>query len=496
MRRSTAFLTTTLVVTSIGGYASLSYSQAGYHAGQPSFDCAIVTNTVAFVLCTVPEAAQADWELNSASWALYFTVNETRRRVLDQEQQAWRQSLDRMCVLPHYQTPQDQAGQAMAETIGRMMLGPGVRLPGPQPLTQAHVTCVLNAYHARAAMLRSKLTGDALAESRLSPEQHAELQVALAERRFLRPDQVGAGTHDGEFGPITRKAINQFQQSLDAAPTGFLSDDQRSALLEHPGEREARAVAHEKEVRDAEAADAKAREDAARYAMAKEKVETERQAAQEKAERDRLDRQALQREAQEKADRDRREAEAQAAKQWRLKIDRAHVLGEQSATKSELKWSLSETDNPMTDDKDYTVASAQPNGTGAIAKVEGSCPKPGRVTFVAVLTEVSGQTPLGLPDSGAGYIAGYKRLNDDPPQPVHFEMQKYRNRILLSTLVSLDPLESIEATWLVRAQIETARGRMDIQIPMFNASVQKLLVACGRQYENAKSRGGLPDAPQ
>jgi hypothetical protein len=30
---------------------------------------------------------------------------------------------------------------------------------------------------------------------------------------------------------------------------------------------------------------------------------------------------------------------------------------------------------------------------------------------------------------------------------------------------------------------------------MFNANVQKLLVACGKQYENAKTRGGLPDAP-
>jgi peptidoglycan hydrolase-like protein with peptidoglycan-binding domain len=72
-------------------------------------------------------------------------------------------------------------------------------------------------------MLRSKLRGDPLAESLLSAERHAELQEALAEKGFLRSDQVGSGTHDGEFGPVTRQAIKQFQQSLGAAPSGFLS---------------------------------------------------------------------------------------------------------------------------------------------------------------------------------------------------------------------------------------------------------------------------------
>src|ERR1700730_3713830 len=162
--------------------------------------------------------------------------------MLVRDQQAWRQSLDQLCALTRYQTPEDQAGQAMAESFGRMMLGPGIRIPGPQPITQAHVNCMVNAYHARAAMLRSKLTGDALAESQLSPEQHAQLQEALAEKGFLRPDQVGSGTHDGEFGPITRNAIKQFQQSLGASASGFLSNEQRSVLLESPQEREAKAA--------------------------------------------------------------------------------------------------------------------------------------------------------------------------------------------------------------------------------------------------------------
>ena len=149
----------------------------------------------------------------------------------------------------------------------------------------------------------------------------------------------------------------------------------------------------------------------------------------------------------------------------------------------------------MIDDKDYTVTSVQPNGKGAIAHVEGSCPKPGRVTFVADLNDISDQaSPLALPDFAAGYIAGNKRINDEPQFAVRFPTQKFRNRILVSTLLSSDANESIEATWRVLAEIETGRGRMVIQIPMFNANVQKLLVACGKQYENAKRRGGLADA--
>jgi len=276
------------------------------------------------------------------------------------------------------------------------------------------------------------------------------------------------------FGPITRNAIKQFQQSLGASPSGFLSDEQRSALLLRPEEVKARLDA---QVALA-AAELKAKQDA-EIAAKKRAAEI---AAAEQAKQD--------------AERARLEAEAEIARQWRLKIDEARIKGAQYADQNKFKWSLSEIDNPMTDDKDYTVASAQLNGTGAIANIEGTCQKPGRVTFIANLNDASDlNSPLGLPDFAPGYIAGSKRINDDPLFPIRFPTQKYRNSILVSTLLSLDPVESIETTWRVLADVETARGRMVIQIPMFNTNVQKLLVACEKQYENAKKRGGLPDAP-
>jgi hypothetical protein len=411
-----AFLSATALVLS----TLACNSQTSYVSGRPSIDCQNIRNSVALILCSGPEAAQADWQVNSATWALYFTMNEARRRDLDRDQQTWRQSLDQRCALPRLLTQEEKAGQVMAQMMGRIILGQDVPLPGQRPLTRAHVKCVLDAYHSRAALLRSNLAGDALAEALLSPEQHAEIQGALADKGFLRSEQVGAGTHDGEFGPITRKAIREFQQSLGKSPSGFLTDEERTALLERPGEREARearAAAEAKAKQDALAAKAaaeeKAREDA--------RIAAERRAAQAAAEA----------KAKKDAEIARLEAEAEAAKRWRLKIEEAQTKGVQYAEKAEFKWSLSEVDNPMTDDKDYTVTSGQTNGKGAIARIEGTCRRPGQVTFIATLGDAESNTSLGLPGSGTGYVPGNKRINDEPVFPVRFATQTFRNEILI-----------------------------------------------------------------
>ena len=479
-----------------------SYAQTGSFSNSPSIDCSRVRSAVASILCNVPEAARADWEVNSATWALYFSVGEPGQRQLDADAQAWRQSLERICTLPYLPTEQEKAGREMGRMFGQIILGQGLRIPGPQPITQGHISCLIDAYRARAAMLRSRLKGDAITESRLTPEQHAEIQGALATKGFLRVDQVGPGTHDGEFGPITRNAIKAFQQSMGAIPNGFLTNEQQSALLETPGQREARdaqlaaqAAAEAKAKQDAQikaaaqaAAEAKAKQDAqikaAAQAAAKAKAKQDAQikaAAEEKAKRD--------------AENARLEAEAKAAKAWRLKVEEAQTKGSQYAEKADFKWSLTEADNPMTDDKDYTVTSQQSNGKGVAATIEGTCEKPGHVAFVATLEDAQDlKSPLGLPDFQNGYIAGNKRINDAPLFPTRFPSQKFRNSILISALTSLAGQEAIETTWRVLAEIETARGRIILQIPMFNSNVQKLLVACARQYENAKIRGGLAAA--
>ncbi len=363
-----------------------------------------------------------------------------------------------------------------------MMLGPGIRIPGPQPITQAHVNCVVSAYHARAAMLRSKLTGDALAESLLGPEQHAELQQALAEKGFLDSDQIGPGTHDGEFGPITREAIKQYQQSLGASASGFLSNDQRLALLETPQEREAKA--------ERAAADKKAREDAlaARAAEEKAKREAEKQRLMAEAEKQRLEAEAEEKHL---------EAEAEAAKEWSRKVDEARKKGPEYVDKAGVKWSLSEQKNLMTDDTDYTVTTTQRNGKGAEASIEGTCQTPGRVVFLATLLETANpDAPLGLPTFENMTIVGKKRINDDPAFATSFPNDKFRNRIVVAALSSLDPTEALETTWRVLAEVETSLGSIIIQIPMFDVNVQKLIIACKRQGEAANRHQGVPDAPR
>jgi peptidoglycan hydrolase-like protein with peptidoglycan-binding domain len=460
------------------------YAQTGSFSNSPSIDCSRARSAVASVLCNVPEAARADWEVNSATWALYFSVGEPGQRQLDADAQAWRQSLERICTLPYLPTEQEKAAREMGRMFGQIILGPGLRIPGPQPITQAHISCLIDAYRARAAMLRSRLKGDAIIEASLTPDQHAEIQEALATKGFLRVDQVGPGTHDGEFGPITRNAIKAFQQSMGATPNGFLTNDQRSALLETPGQREARDA----QLAAQAAAEAKAKQDAQIQAAAQA-------AAEAKAKQDAQIQAAAEEKAKQDAENARLQAEAEAAKAWRLKVEEAQTKGSQYAEKADFKWSLTEADNPMTDDKDYTVTSQQFNGKGVVATIEGTCEHPGHVAFVATLEDAQDlKSPLGLPDFQNGYIAGNKRINDAPLFPTRFPMQKFRNSILISALTSLSGPEAIETTWRVLAEIETARGRIILQIPMFNPNVQKLLVACARQYENAKIRGGLADA--
>jgi hypothetical protein len=92
-------------------------------------------------------------------------------------------------------------------------------------------SCVIGAYRARAELYRSKLTGDALSESRSTPEQLSQIQQALIALGFLN------GEPDGEFGPMTRAAIRKYQEANGFPQRDYLSDKQRRALLERRAER-------------------------------------------------------------------------------------------------------------------------------------------------------------------------------------------------------------------------------------------------------------------
>jgi peptidoglycan hydrolase-like protein with peptidoglycan-binding domain len=445
----------------------------------PSFDCSHgVNSALAIILCRVPEAAQADWDLASAYWA--FSSD-------DRDQRAFSQSMNQRCVLPRQETAEESVGRAFAQGWGRTMWGQPLPIPGPQPITQNHVRCVITTLHNRAATLRSKLTGDALVESKLSPEEHIEIQAALIQKGFLRNRFRDYGANaDGQFGPNTRSGIKNFQRSIGGRETGFLSSDQRMALLESPQERQARLdrEAAERQARlDREAAAAKARQDAL---DAEKQREEQARRDEEKRKQDAIDQENK-----------RQEEEAKKAAEWREKIEEAKKKGPEYADKTrDLTWSLSERMNPMTEENEYTVFSTQPNGSGAIASIEGACLK-GRVIFQATLQDANDpQRPLGFITSAGGAVVVNKRINDDPVFATTFPTVRWRNRIEVSTLsFSHDSAESADTTWRTLAEVETSQGTLHIKIPMFNAKVQTLIKSCQRQNELEKRRNGRRDAP-
>src|SRR5262249_18488088 len=148
--------------------------QSSDSAARPSFDCANAASALALTICSNQAAAAADWELISAYWAYRFQLGEKAQANLNESQNTWFSSLGRICGLPSI---------------------PGALFPRP---TAEHASCVANAYRGRAAEYRAKLTGDALVEAQLTPEQHKEIQTALIVGGKLE------GSADGTFGPRTR----------------------------------------------------------------------------------------------------------------------------------------------------------------------------------------------------------------------------------------------------------------------------------------------------
>jgi uncharacterized protein len=156
----------------------------------PTFDCTPARSLTARTICADRAGASADWDLITAYWARYFSIAENEREAFDKAQQDWLGSLNRKC--PRASNP-------------------------PQ--------CVLASYHGRATAYRSQLAGDALAEARLTPEQHGRIQQSLAAKGLL------AGSPDGEFGSITRSAIKQFKARTNGLESDFLTAAERTELL-------------------------------------------------------------------------------------------------------------------------------------------------------------------------------------------------------------------------------------------------------------------------
>jgi tetratricopeptide (TPR) repeat protein len=136
--------------------------------------------------------------MSAVYWASLFSRPVSDRDAFKRAHEDWLQSLNQACrILP------DQFSYAPNER-----------------------QCVLNAFRTRIEAYRARLRGDALAETRLSPEQHAQLQSALAEQGFLD------GNVDGEFGPRAREAIKRYQDQFGEPQDEFLTSAQRARLAQ------------------------------------------------------------------------------------------------------------------------------------------------------------------------------------------------------------------------------------------------------------------------
>jgi uncharacterized protein len=176
---------------------SESIGNIGNISATPTFDCTKARTPTARIICLDQTGAKADWDLTSAFWARYFTLDASARDGFSQAQDNWFPSLNRSCQL---QPTQDTFSGTQRQ-------------------------CVLTAYARRAALFRSQLNGDALYESQLTPEQHAQIQAELIRRGLLND------AADGEFGQNTRNAIKALQEQSGFPNSDFLTAQQLQQLL-------------------------------------------------------------------------------------------------------------------------------------------------------------------------------------------------------------------------------------------------------------------------
>jgi peptidoglycan hydrolase-like protein with peptidoglycan-binding domain len=169
-------------------------------SGGPYFDCSRVKSVLDRALCSNRTATTAGLEYSAARMAYFHSLTESERTNFERIEAGWHADLAQQCSMQfNYLVPYLSAHQ---------------------------VNCVTNLYSGRAQQIKSLLSGDALDEARLSPEERIAIQAALKDGGLL--NYYGS---DGQYTSSTRLAIRRFQQLKGAPQTGFLSIAQRAALL-------------------------------------------------------------------------------------------------------------------------------------------------------------------------------------------------------------------------------------------------------------------------
>ncbi len=168
-----------------------------------SFDCAKDRAPLALIVCRDQSAILAERRTAIAYLAFYFSLDENGRARFRSDHLHWVNDLTAQCT-------------ASPSTLQKLL---GV---APTALSRE---CVTRAYLLRAETYRRKLHGSALEEANLSPNELRNIQRRLVELKLL------SGSIDGTFGVETRRAIRNYQSSINHDQANFLTAEERNMLL-------------------------------------------------------------------------------------------------------------------------------------------------------------------------------------------------------------------------------------------------------------------------
>jgi predicted aspartyl protease/uncharacterized protein len=165
----------------------------------PSYDCSKVTSPLALLICGDPKLSRLDLSFGQAYWAFFQQLGPTGQPQLKEED---------IALINHVQ---DQCG-----------LWPS----GPVTMQASQSRdCVETAYEKMRTAWVGQLTGPAREEAVRAPEEHVKLQQDLQQLGFFPP-----GPTDGVYAQATRGAILAWQSARGRAVTGFLGNEDATAI--------------------------------------------------------------------------------------------------------------------------------------------------------------------------------------------------------------------------------------------------------------------------
>ena len=198
---------TMVAVAAIGSAPASAQTSTSIAVG-PSYNCrapAVQKQPLAQLICASPAVSKAELNYVIAYSALRQTSADAGRATMRAEAEAFTQRTTAECGIP-------AAGYL------------GGRAPTPE-----ETRCLLDRFDWERNRLFRSLSGDAMEEAQLSPDQTIAIQRALKEKGFLPASEA----LDGVFGPVTRSAMAEWQRSNGLPATG-LGSSAMLAQLEHP----------------------------------------------------------------------------------------------------------------------------------------------------------------------------------------------------------------------------------------------------------------------